>query len=476
MNKTMKFYVRNTLCVILMLLVSATAITGVTIIGADLLQDSIYTISIYDDGTLTEIRTTNLSVETALLAANISIGEYDQLNVDLNGTLDPANPYISINRAKQVSLTIGNEQKTIYTVKDSVAQVLAENNIQVGTFDYINTIIENPITNQSEIIYRRAIPISLNINGTTSVVYSTKGTIGEVLAENGIVVNDDDFVNQNATDTIDLSNAQINLMTAHAITLKYDGISKTVTTQTKTVGDLLSEHKISLSSLDRLANGVTVNSRIKEGMTVAVIRVSHTQTTETITLPYNTNKQNVATLSKGTTKTVTKGVNGSRTDTYTIVTENGKQVSKTLTNSVIKKAPVDAVIQVGTKIYSTTDPSFHLNLPYTNSFEVSAVAYNLEGMTNRLPTDPNYGKTANGMQVRVGIIAVDRKVIPLGTKVYVEVLNGNDYGYAIAADVGVKGYTVDLYMNSRQECITFGRRKARVYILKDQSVNVFALR
>lgn len=72
------------------------------------------------------------------------------------------------------------------------------------------------------------------------------------------------------------------------------------------------------------------------------------------------------------------------------------------------------------------------------------------------------GYTATGMKAGYGVVAVDPRVIPLGTKVYVE-----GYGYAIAADIGgaIKGNRIDLCYNTYQEAIRFGRRMVRVYLL-----------
>ena len=71
------------------------------------------------------------------------------------------------------------------------------------------------------------------------------------------------------------------------------------------------------------------------------------------------------------------------------------------------------------------------------------------------------GRTATGTRARVGSIAVDPKVIPLGTKVYVK-----GYGYAVAEDTGgnIKGNTVDLYMNSTGACLQWGVRYVPLYI------------
>lgn len=63
-------------------------------------------------------------------------------------------------------------------------------------------------------------------------------------------------------------------------------------------------------------------------------------------------------------------------------------------------------------------------------------------------------------------MAVDKKVIPLGTKMYIVTNDGVVYGTAVAEDTGVKGNKVDLYYETYQQCINFGRRSCTVYILK----------
>ena len=73
------------------------------------------------------------------------------------------------------------------------------------------------------------------------------------------------------------------------------------------------------------------------------------------------------------------------------------------------------------------------------------------------------GRCANGMRARYGVVAVDPRVIPLGTTVFVE-----GYGLAIAADTGgaIKGRRIDLCFNSRSSALRFGRKKVRVHVLR----------
>lgn len=74
------------------------------------------------------------------------------------------------------------------------------------------------------------------------------------------------------------------------------------------------------------------------------------------------------------------------------------------------------------------------------------------------------GITAIGLRVRKGIVAVDPRVIPLGTKLYIP-----GYGEALAADTGgwIKGNRIDLAYETLEECFRFGRRRLRVYLVEN---------
>jgi len=82
---------------------------------------------------------------------------------------------------------------------------------------------------------------------------------------------------------------------------------------------------------------------------------------------------------------------------------------------------------------------------------VDAVAYHLPG------------RTASGLQVRKGVVAVDPALIPLGTRLFVP-----GYGKAIAADVGagIKGRIIDLWMPSTAEAREWGRRTVVITVYR----------
>lgn len=102
-----------------------------------------------------------------------------------------------------------------------------------------------------------------------------------------------------------------------------------------------------------------------------------------------------------------------------------------------------------------TTQSNDSNGKYKKTMSMEATAYSggtLTAMGLRPVRDPN----------GISTIAVDPNVIPLGSKVYIP-----GYGYAIASDTGgvIKGNIIDLYMNSHEECIAWGRRQVTLHIV-----------
>jgi 3D (Asp-Asp-Asp) domain-containing protein len=72
-------------------------------------------------------------------------------------------------------------------------------------------------------------------------------------------------------------------------------------------------------------------------------------------------------------------------------------------------------------------------------------------------------RTASGTWPAVGTVAVDPKVIPLGSRLYVE-----GYGEAVAEDTGglVKGNIIDVYLPTEDECWQWGRRMVEVRVIE----------
>lgn len=98
----------------------------------------------------------------------------------------------------------------------------------------------------------------------------------------------------------------------------------------------------------------------------------------------------------------------------------------------------------------------------------TATAYTLaEDECGKPPWHEYYGVTASGERVKDGYVAVDPKVIPMHSIIYVQGAGKYD-GVYLAKDTGsaIKGNIIDIFMWDKQEAINFGRRNVKVFILR----------
>ena len=183
--------------------------------------------------------------------------------------------------------------------------------------------------------------------------------------------------------------------------------------------------------------------------------------TYTCQTAYTTKKVADPSLEQGKTKIVKRGELGVLVKTVVETRIGPKLVSKVKLAEQKLKDPVQQIVHYGTrpplKKLTTKTGTYY----YRDSFIVTATAYEPSEVSCGIYAD---GFTAIGLKAGPGIIAVDPKVIPLRSKVYVE-----GYGYAIAGDVGgaIKGNRIDVCFNTVREALNFGRRRVRIYILED---------
>lgn len=231
------------------------------------------------------------------------------------------------------------------------------------------------------------------------------------------------------------------------VTLQADGRTRTISSENTTVGQLLKDAGITLGKHDLVSP--SVNSIVMEPTTIKVVRIEIKTVTETTPVAFQTTYQNDSSLAAGKTKTLTEGVKGERETVYEVTYRDGKEVKRTEKSSHITKQPTNAVVAKGTKVSVSSGSSVSAS-NVSRTIRMEATAYS------------GGGTTASGLAARVGRVAVDPRVIPLGTKLYI-----SGYGYCVAADTGgaIKGNRVDLYFNTESECIQFGRRQVTVQVL-----------
>ena len=274
--------------------------------------------------------------------------------------------------------------------------------------------------------------------------------------------------------------------------IKYgeDDVLKVTDTAGGMTIDLERSYSLLVSSPDKYAQaGETTetygDSTITDGE--YDVRYEFETVTEVIKYGYKTVKSDK--LDQGKTE-VTEGTDGQKRVVYCKKYVGGKLVEKTAEQEEILVEAVDGVKTVGTKYFKVENK---------NPNSTNQAVYNSNGVkciSSLVPDSPieldangvpvNYTKViegkgsaystgsvcSTGLPTRTGHVAVNPKQIPYGTKMYIVSSDGKYvYGYAIAADTGGfatngSGRIVDLFMNTRTECRTFGVRNVKIYILE----------
>lgn len=289
--------------------------------------------------------------------------------------------------------------------------------------------------------YTSLIPREVNatINGESYKVETKAYTIGEFLDEQHIKYCEDDYISRPVSTYI---HDGIAFKLKHATDFKVtaDGKTKKYKTLCRTVGDALKDCGIKVGDADIVTPGL--ETEIGDDLEVVIQRVTTKQETVEEDVKFNTIEKDDSSMNQGESKVVTEGVNGKDKVTYEITYIDGVESERKEVSRETVTAAVDKVIANGTKI------SFD-GKSYSRKLVVKAYSYT------------GGGRTAMGTKARVGEIAVDPKVIPLGSRVYIE-----GVGARIAEDTGgnIKGNTIDIYMNTLAECRRWGARTVTIYI------------
>lgn len=309
------------------------------------------------------------------------------------------------------------------------------------------------------------------IDEDEQIIVKTMGEdVGTAFNQAGISINSSDYVSVPlSTKLSDMVLQEVRIERAVPVNIILEGKTTEVMTYHDTIEDTIKAQGIVMGPLDRL-DGRSITDPIQVGMDIKIVRVREEILTEEEEIPYMVVQTPNEDMNKGEKKVTQAGEEGKLEKYYKLTYEDGRIVSKDFISEKIAKEPTAELVEIGTV------PNFKTSrgdvVRYTKVIEMEATAYTSSYKdTGKHPDDPDFGICYTGMEAREGIIAVDPKVIPLYTRVYVDVLgNTKDYGFAIAGDIGsgVKGKQIDLYLDSQEAVDNWGRKKVKVYILKDQ--------
>jgi len=313
--------------------------------------------------------------------------------------------------------------------------------------------------------------VVINDDGSVITCRTMKNTFGEVMEELGIEVSEHDYVSASADTRLQTTETnELYIKRAVPVYITADNTRTEVMTYRDTVEEMFTDSPVKPGKSDRLV-GASMEDRITSGMELRIIRVKESYISETEEIPFTIQRKANKRMDAGTERVYQEGREGVLQKLYRVDFEDGTEVARELVSETVLQHPVNMIIEYGTVPNFTNSRGEVVR--YSKVLEMKATAYTASLKdTGKAPGHPLFGITATGMKARKGVVAVDPKVIPLHTKLYVEILDPNtpDYGFCIAGDVGgaIKGNKIDLYYDSQEYVDRFGVKKVRVYILNDQ--------
>ena len=227
-----------------------------------------------------------------------------------------------------------------------------------------------------------------------------------------------------------------------------------ITTHGATVADALLEAGVTLSHTDRVRP--VPSTPITPNLSIVVTRVRMALENQNLPLPCGTVFKMSSSVAPGHVQRGPSGVPGVLTKTFLVGYVNDHSTSRKLVKRSVTRQPVPAETLAGIRVREARAlPSRAGTYNRMRALSMTATGYSpYEGSST--------GRCATGMRAGYGVVAVDPRVIHLGSRLYVE-----GYGYAVAGDTGgaIKGRRIDLGHTTRREALSVGRRHVTVWVL-----------
>jgi len=283
-----------------------------------------------------------------------------------------------------------------------------------------------------------AVSFTVHEDGFSAAYTSKQITVGQALASQGVRVGERDLITPPQNSEL-VPGAHIYIRHALDVRLVVAGTEQSMKTHGQTVGEVLEEAGVGLQGMDRVMP--RVDQPVRVGMTIRVTTVR--EITETVVLPieYVSFIQYDSQLAKGQREIAQGGENGAVRQEFRVRFTNGRETRRELVGESITAAK-DEIVSVGTYVRpapvavaaAVAPPAPVGDMACSRTLNVYATWYSAASAGGS-------GVTATGTGVYKGIVAVDPRVIPLGTRMYIP-----GYGYATAADTGsgILGNHIDL--------------------------------
>ncbi|MDS0525339.1 ubiquitin-like domain-containing protein [Clostridium sp. SHJSY1] len=292
--------------------------------------------------------------------------------------------------------------------------------------------------------------VNIIVDGKKETFVTYRGTVKDVLQEKGYELVEKDKVQPSIQANI-TNDDTISVKKAVPVKVVIAGEEREVLTAEDTVEDMLLAESDNLKAegMNYKDEDIVIpgkDAKITSDMNVKIVDVQQEEVQNMEDIPFET-EQVVDYNKVNTYREVTKtGATGKKAVMYKVVKHDNEIIAKEKVSETPVSEPQPEQITVGGAIEKTNrGGQTYLS---KKTLYLEATAYSGGGLT---ATGKNVAYDPNG----ISTIAVDPRVIPLGSLVEV-----SGYGLAIASDTGglIKGNIIDVYLNTEEECESWGRK------------------
>ena len=367
------------------------------------------------------------------------IGPYDQV-IPGPDTPVTSDLVVRVEKARPVTLTVDGETSVFWTPLTNPAEILQNAGVDVtnndrilvdGTRTEADELVVWPVP-ASHITVRRAVELHVIDGDQRQTVITTGETVGDALFDAGVTLYLADTVTPDLTTPLE-DGMEVTVHRSRPVTIIADGETIETRTQGSLVGDALADAGVALVGLDYAIP--SEDAELRPGMHIRVIRVQEETVTEETPLPFETVYQADPERELDQRAVIQEGREGRQETIVRVRYENGIEVERSSEETVVIEPPVNRVIAYGTKVVLRTIDTPEGPREYWRVLRLYATSYHPAALGGD-------DVTATGRRLEKGIVAVDRRIIPLGTQVFVP-----GYGIGLAADTAPprnRGLWIDL--------------------------------
>jgi uncharacterized protein YabE (DUF348 family) len=400
-------------------------------------------VQILVDGKQLTFATNASTVGAVLSQAGISLEPADRVAPPLTVPVDPTVPIV-ITRAPLLSVAADGRIMLRRISASGPGGWLSNLGLSLGPGDQllgdgVPLAMPPPASSQPRsLLLQRAVDVTIT-DGTAAPRSARTAalTVGEALWGLGYQLYAGDVV-EPRLDALVTAGLAIQVARSRLVTVQADGRALEARTRAATVGEALAQVGVGLLGED-YSLPAEDQSLPADGL-IRVVRVREEILTDQQLIPFDTAYQALPNVEIDNIQLVRAGLPGVRRKLTRVRYENGVEVARVAESEAQVQNPIPQIIGYGSNIVVRTLDTPDGALEYWRSYAMYATSYAAK-FTNRTPGTSNYGRTASGKILTKGLVAIDRRLIPFGTRMYVP-----GYGLAEAADTGggVRGRFIDL--------------------------------